>query len=105
MSEIELDEEKQKNLVRALTLLSLAVEWIEKEFEFSDNDLNRFRNIFPDEYELLKNLTFEELIEINSRHRDNPIYREQIDVVLSENGRKWLNRTLLKVHEFSAKHD
>ena len=101
----EIDDNKKKELIKLFNFLPLIVKWIEKDAELSDDDFKRLRTVFPEAYEITKNYTFEELIEINSEYSDSLIYGENINLVLSKKGRRWLRGMVSKLHEFSLKYD
>jgi len=105
MDVVEIDSEKQKQIVKLFPMLSFVVKWIEKDTKLSDSDLMRLKNIYPEQYEFAKNTTLEEIIEMNSRYLDSKIYGKHLKIVLSPQGIKWLARTLPIVREYSAKYD
>ena len=105
MDVVEIDSEKQKQIVKLFPMLSFVVKWIEKDTKLSDSDLMRLKNIYPEQYEIVKNSTFEEIIEIDKQYCDHPIYGDLIKIVLSEQGIEWLQDFFSRLREFSAMND
>lgn len=101
----EIDSKKEKKLISFFSILPVVVKWIEEDTDLSEEDIRRLSVFHSEKAEFLRTITFEEIIEINTRHKDNIFYGDLINVVISDKGKKWLKKTLLKFQESMTEND
>ena len=85
--------------MRILATLPFVVEWIQKNKQLTERDFETLKRLYPEQYEFAESITFEELIEINTRYRDSAMYRKQIEILLSPQGIQWLSENFKKLKE------
>jgi len=62
--------------------------------------VKQLKKYFPRVFNILREITFEELLEILERHRDHPLYGEKIRDCISEEGRQFIKKMWQGIHEF-----
>jgi len=90
-------EQNNELELRILSTLPFVVKWIQTDKELTDNDFENLKKLYPEQYKFALNSTLEELIEMNSRHKDSKIYGKHIEILLSPQGIKWLDRNYRKL--------
>lgn len=90
----ERDIEKE---LRVLSTLPFIVEWIQADKDVNVEDLDKFKRLFPEQFEFTRNSSFDDIIELNSRYKNSKMYGKHVEAILSEDGRRWLEKTLPKL--------
>ena len=82
-------------------LLTMSVRRIQADKPMKQHEIALLRRIFPDTYSLCAEMSFEEIIEIDKKYIDHPVYAERLRIMLSPEGQKWLKGSLdlIKSHE------
>jgi len=66
----------------------------------SEEDVRQLKKYFPRVFKILKEITFEELLEILERYKDHPLYGEKIRGCTSEEGKQFVKKMWQGIHEF-----
>jgi len=92
-------EDKETEL-HVLATLPIIMKWIETDKELTVEDFNILKRMYPEQYRYGSNSTVKGLIEMNSRYRESKLYKKFIDILLSEQGVRWLanNHSRLLAH-------
>ena len=85
--------------MRILATLPFVVDWIQKNKQLTEKDFETLKKLYPEQYEFAENISFEELIELNTRYKDSALYGKQIEVLLSPQGMQWLSDNFNKIKE------
>jgi len=72
---------------------------IEKADEFTPIDIFALRELYPELFELLIDLTFDELCEILEKNRGDMIYGAKTEVLLTRKGKEILRDMLSSINE------
>jgi len=74
---------------------------IQADKPMKQHEIALLRRIFPDTYSLCAEMSFEEIIELDKKYIDHPVYAERLKIMLSPEGQKWLKGSLdlIKSHE------
>ena len=82
-------------------LLTMSVKRIQANKPMKQHEIALLRRIFPDTYSICAEMSFEEIIELDKKYIDHPVYGERIKVMLTPEGQKWLKGSLdlIKSHE------
>jgi len=82
-------------------LLTMSVRRIQANKPMKQHEIALLRRIFPDTYSLCAEMSFEEIIELDKKYIDHPVYAERLKIMLSPEGQKWLKGSLdlIKSHE------
>ncbi|MEM4265004.1 MAG: hypothetical protein QW505_04420, partial [Thermoplasmata archaeon] len=75
-------------------------EWIRSNKQLSDADFATLRKLFPMQYEYAINTSLEDLMEMNTRHRNSQIYGKYIEILLSPKGLIWLKDNYENLHKY-----
>lgn len=79
-----------------LSLLPVVVMWIKKDVDLSEQEIRTVARLHPKEFAFAKDTDLAEMQKFMERYKDNKIYRDLIDVVTSDKGWKWVQRTVNK---------
>lgn len=72
------------------TVLPHIVGWIKKKRDMTDTELKAFIKINPALCEYLVKTPLEEIFNVCSDLMDHKIYGEHLEIVVSQDGRKWV---------------
>jgi len=99
---VQLDQEEETLLVRHAYLASSR---IKDGSPPSEDKINVLRDMFPDLVSILTKIQPEEAFEIFGRYKDHPIFRKDIEIILTPNGKEWMTRELkmIREHEVSER--
>lgn len=89
--------------MRILATLPFVADWIQKNKQLTEKDFETLKRLYPEQYEFAENISFEELIELNTRYRDSAMYGKQIEILLSPQGIQWLSNNFEKLKELKQK--
>lgn len=73
-----------------LTLLPLVVHWVNSGTNLTEQEIKTMAKLYPKEFEYVKKNPITELYKVAERYKDHKLYRDLIDVVLSDRGMKWV---------------
>lgn len=79
-----------------LAMLPVVVMWIRKDTDLTEQELRTVAKAHPNEFDFAQRTPTTDMMALMERYRGNKIYRELIDVVLSDKGWKWVERTVEK---------
>jgi len=100
---VQLNQEEESLLLRHAYLASSR---IKDGTPPSEDKINVLRDMFPDLVSILTKIRPEEAFEILGRYKDHPIFRKDIGIILTPNGKEWLEKWLASMREHaSAKGD
>jgi len=88
----------KENLI--LSTLPFVTEWIKSNKRLSETDFATLKKLFPMQYEYAINTSLEDLIEMNTRHRNSQVYQKYIDILLSPKGLMWLKENYEKLRKY-----
>lgn len=95
-------EEKDKPL---LVLLPMVVNWIKSGKNLTDKEIRSMARLHPKEFEYAKRNPIAEMRKVAEKYKDHKIYRDLIEVVLSERGRKWVEVNANACHRLGLEKD
>jgi len=92
------------NMIRQIrpeffAVLPHIVEWIKSKKELTDIELKAFIKINPALCEYLSNTPLEEIFEVSSYQLNHKIYGKHFEIVLSQEGRKWIEEHIKRIRE------
>jgi len=79
-----------------LSLLPIVVMWIKDDTDLTEQEIRTVAKFHPKEFEFAQRTPSAEMLKFMERHRDNKHYRDLIEIILSEKGWKWVERTVEK---------
>ena len=88
-----------------LSLLPVVVMWIKEDTDLTDQEIQTVGRLHPKEFEFARTTSTAEMLKFMEKYRSNKHYRDLIDVVLSDTGWKWVERTVEKVKKISLEAD
>ena len=99
---VQLDQEEETLLVRHAYLASSR---IRDGSPPSEDRIDKLKEMFPDLLSILMKIQSEEAFEIFGRYKDHPIFRKDIEIILTPNGKEWMTRELkmIREHEVSER--
>ena len=99
---VQLNLEEETLLVRHAYLASSG---IKDGGPPSEDRIDKLKEMFPGLLSILTKIRPEEAFEIFGRYRDHPIFRKDIEIILTPNGKEWMTRELkmIREHEVSER--
>jgi len=73
-----------------LALLPLAVNWIQSDRKFTDRELRAFLREAPGHFDGIIDRNLDTMMETASKYLDHKAYGKNIQVLLSPEGKRWL---------------
>lgn len=89
-------DEKEREIVRHIYHCA-AIRELEKS---TDEAASQLKKYFPRVFEIMKEITFEELLEILNRNKMDPIYGEKIRECISQENLGFVREMHRKIKEF-----
>ena len=100
---MQLDQKEETLLVRHAYLASSG---IKDGGPPSEDRIDKLKEMFPGLLSILTKIRPEEAFEILGKYRDHPIFHKDIEIILTPNGKEWLEKWLASMREHaSAKGD
>jgi hypothetical protein len=97
------DEEGERFV---LFTVSFAVQYIRAKRDLSENILRSYFSMAPDYFRYMKTVSLKEVIDLLEKSRKGTFYSRDIDVLLSPEGREWLERNVPVIKRAAAEmHD
>jgi len=96
---VQLNQEEETLLVRHAYLASSR---IKDGSPPSEDKINVLRDMFPDLVSILTKIRPEEAFEILGRYKDHPIFRKDIEIILTPNGKEWMEKGLELMREHAS---
>jgi len=96
------DSDREILLVRNIHLIAKSVS---ENRTLSDSGVIAIKENIPELYNVLRSITFKEAIEALSKYRDHPLYRNNIYIALSPEGRQWMENGLSFIRAFSNRDE
>jgi len=75
---------------KLLILLPMLSSWIRNDRNLTDKEITAFFRQFEGLMPLRFNAGVDAMLEMASRYKDHRIYGKDVEVILSANGRRWL---------------
>jgi len=88
---VQLNQEEELLLIRHVHLASSR---INDGRPPSEDKIDSLRRLFPDLVSILTKIQPEEAFEIFGRYKDHSIFRKDIGVILTPNGKEWIEKGL-----------
>jgi hypothetical protein len=88
-----------------LSLLPVVVMWIKEGTDLTEQEIRTVAKFHPKEFEFARKTPTVEMLKFMEKHRDNKHYRDLIEVVLSDKGWKWVERTVEKCRNMPPMED
>lgn len=83
-------------------LLPVIVTWIQSNRKFTDREIIAFTGQYPDHFGTDSDHPLDEMFEMASKYLDNPAYGKGMRVIVSPEGRRWLEELSRQIHETKA---
>lgn len=77
-----------------LQLLPVVTMWINNGTQLTEQEIRSMARLHPDEFEYAKKTPATEMFKAAEGQNDNRLYRDLIAIVLSDKGRKWVERAV-----------
>jgi hypothetical protein len=68
----------------------------------SEDRIDVLRGMLPDLVSILTKIQPEEAFEMLGRYRDHPIFHKDIEIILTPNGKEWLEKWLTSIREHAS---
>jgi hypothetical protein len=68
----------------------------------SEDKVDSLMRLFPDLVSVLKKIQPEEAFEILGRYKDHPIFRKDIEIILTPKGKEWVEKGLGLIREHTS---
>ena len=68
----------------------------------SEDRIDVLKGMLPDLVSILTKIRPEEAFEILGRYKDNPMFRKDIEIILTPNGKEWLEKWLASMREHAS---
>ena len=79
-----------------LSLLPVVVMWIRNNTDLTEQEIRTVANLHPKEFEFAQRTPVADMMKFMEKYSDNKLYRDLIEIVTSEQGWKWVERTVAK---------
>jgi len=99
---MKLSIQEESVLVRNVYMVSKRVK---EDRGPSESKLRTLQKLVPELYEILKGISYEELIEVLTKYKDNQFFKEDIEIALSTEGRNVIKQGLQIIHNLSLQND
>jgi len=66
--------------------------WINSNTELTEQEIRSMARLHPNEFKYAKRTSVADMLRAAESQRDNRLYRDLIVIVLSDKGRKWVER-------------
>lgn len=96
---MQLNQEEESLLVRHAYLASSR---IKDGSPPSEDRIDVLRDMFPGLVSILTKIRPEEALEILERYKDHPIFHKDIEIILTANGKEWLEKWLASMREHAS---
>ena len=96
---VQLNLEEETLLVRHAYLASSG---IKDGGPPSEDRIDKLKEMFPGLLSILTKIRPEEAFEIFGRYRDHPIFRKDIEIILTPNGKEWMEKGLELMREHAS---
>lgn len=77
-----------------LQLLPVVTMWIKNDTELSEQGIRMLASMHPNEFAFAKKTSVAEMFRMAENYKDNRLYKDLIAVIMSEKGRKWVEKTV-----------
>jgi hypothetical protein len=77
-----------------LQLLPVVTMWINNGTNLTELEVRSMARLHPKEFEYAKKTPVAEMLRIAYSYKGNRLYHDLITIILSEKGRKWVERTV-----------
>jgi hypothetical protein len=88
-----------------LSLLPVVVMWIKEDIDLTEQEIRTVSKFHPKEFEFAQATPSSEMLKFMERYRDNKHYKDLIEIVLSEKGWRWVERTVEKCKKMPPLED
>lgn len=90
---------------KRLALLPMMTKWIQNNRRLSDNELMMFLRQYMGHVDLSSpNITIKRMYHAVLQYRDHKLYGKDIQILLSPDGRKWIEDCLRRARKLAEKH-
>ena len=97
------DDEEGKRFV--LFTVSFAVQYIRGNRDLSENNIRSYFNMAPEYFRYMQRASLKEVVDLLEKYRKGTFYSRDIELVLSPEGRKWLERNIPIIKRAAAGMD
>ena len=89
--------------IKFLRLLPLLANWIKEKKQLTDKEIIAFVKHYPEHYDPASDISLGQMFEMASHYRDHKTFGKWIQVVLSQEGKAWLEAVFRRFREMSPK--
>jgi len=82
-------QEKDRPL---LVILPIIIKFIESGTDLTEKEIKSMARLHPKEFEYAKRNPVSEMYKVAEKYRDHKLYRDLLEIVFSEKGKKWIER-------------
>jgi hypothetical protein len=79
-----------------LSLLPIVVMWIKDGTDLTEQEIRTAAKLHPQEFEFARTTSTVEIRSLMEKYKDGKFYRDLIEIILSEKGWNWVERTTEK---------
>ena len=97
------DDEEGKRFV--LFTVSFAVQYIRGNRDLSENNIRSYFSMAPEYFRYMQRASLKEVVDLLEKYRKGTFYSRDIELVLSPEGRKWLERNIPIIKRAAAGMD
>jgi hypothetical protein len=97
------DDEGGKRFV--LFTVSFALQYIRGNRDLSENNIRSYFNMAPEYFRYMQRASLKEIVDLLEKYRKGTFYSRDIELVLSPEGRKWLERNIPIIKRATAGMD
>jgi len=97
------DDEEGKRFV--LFTVSFAVQYIRGNRDLSENNIRSYFNMAPEYFRYMQRASLKEIVDLLEKYRKGTFYSRDIELVLSPEGLKWLERNIPTIKRAAAGMD
>ena len=97
------DDEEGKRFV--LYTVTFAVQYIRGNRDLSEKNIRSYFNMAPEFFRFMRKASYEEVIDLLEQYRKGTFYSRDIEILLSPEGRRWLERNIPIIKNAAAEMD
>jgi hypothetical protein len=86
------DDEEGKRFV--LFTITFAVQYVRGKRDLSEKTIKSYFNMAPEYFRYMKNASLKEVLGLLEQYRKGTYYSRDIELLLTPEGRKWLERNI-----------
>lgn len=97
------DDEEGERFV--LFTVNFAVQYVRGNRDLSEKAIRSYFNMAPEYFRFMRKSSYEEVIDLLEKHQKGTLFSRDLDVLLSPEGRRWLERNIPTIKRAAAEMD